>query len=1524
MPMKTIVQEKDACAIIALVDKRGQSTHANIVRTIDALRKMGHRSGDINGEGDGCGILTDIPRDVWARRLAGHGMSPYLAESRGFFIGHLLVPGSMQGQYEDVMEKIRGTFRQRGFDILMELKGMSRNEVLGPRAREEAPLFWQVAGMISGETRGSARQKLFRLQLDIEGMFHDVHIASLSLDSAVYKLRGIPEFLPRVYPELLDEESRSIITLGHSRYSTNTLPTVERAQPFSILGHNGEVNTIERLRSTGRILGIRPVPGGSDSQDLNRILEGLVNIYGLEPMEALEMVFPAVYTEVEHYQEELRDLYAFYRWFFPSSAQGPVAVVARVGDICMGSVDALGLRPLWFGESDDEYFLSSEKGVVDLKNTLSDPRPLAPGEKIAINAGFGRPAYVLDYGRIQAKLLSLMELRGGYRKTVRSLYSTLPDYALGQEGSEGGNTGSQDRLFRFRCHAITENILKAFGWQKYDLTIRKKVAMHGRPVIGSMGHQGPLAFFVPDALPNIAEYFKENVAVVTNPAIDREREAEHFTTRVILGDRPNISSEKIPSPVGLELKSPLLLDSFSLESTVDSEKCRKVAGDFGVFLLENVIDFFTAHHHDQGRVCVLDATFKPDEGLEAGLKCLCAGAGEAVAKGSVLLVLDDSLSFDDGRVFIDPALAVTRISTCLEKAGLRRECSIIVRSAAVRNLHDFMLLLGLGADAINPYLFFRVACDLEDEKHPADRILLNTLDVLQKGMEKVMSTMGIHELCGYGRIFSSIGLSRELEKIFRVPNFCGSDRAGLSFRVLEEMGRKRYAVAGSENEEKVYTEPRRNPVIGRVLRSAALGKKGYLEMAQALEKIDSENPIAIRHTLGFRSVSQKKRLAMDDVDISVGGHSMPVIIAAMSFGSQGESSFRAYAEAARKVNIICINGEGGEIPDMLGKYRRNRCQQIASGRFGVYMGLLNSSDFLEIKIGQGAKPGEGGHLPGSKVSEAVARARHCKPGITLISPSNQHDIYSIEDLAQIITELKTANPEARISVKVPVTSGVGTIAVGIAKAGADIVNLSGFEGGTGAAREHAKRYVGLPVEIGVSQAHRALVESGLRNQVEIWCDGGMRSGADVLKMILLGANRAGLGTVALMGVGCISCQRCHLDSCPRGISTQLRTRKDAAARGVKGFSPRHMEIEAENLARLLRAIGDEIRSRLASLGQRRLQDLVGRTDLLVQETMGDDIDAGDVLKPPEVTVESSQAPDAQVLRKPLNYLTRLISDLSMERFAGGRSVVDFAEDAVTSMDRSVGTYLAGAMTRKYGASSPGHTANIRLNFSVPGNGLCAFNVPAINTTVTGGSQDGAAKGSFGGYMAVLKGLNLKGSRVDGSTGKSFAYGAIGGTFIVQNMADSRACIRMSGADVVFGGRITFPVRDSEGNIATRAHLKGFAFEYMTGGRAVVLGDPGPWMCAGMTGGVIFQCLYPEFGFDRNAVRRRLSVGANVSIKAIDDTGVKEVERLLGFYVQELRNSFQAEEADAVSEITAHAKERFVMIVPRPMRPSSAG
>ncbi|MBE1425950.1 glutamate synthase (NADPH/NADH) large chain [Desulfomicrobium macestii] len=1506
-----LVEERDACAIIAFVDKRGRATHANIVKTIDALKKMAHRSGDINSEGDGCGILTDIPRSIWGQRLEDAGLSRHLSESRGFFVGHFFLPMDAPAQTGELKERLRAILTASGAETLLEVDDQMHPSELGPMARTEAPLFLQICGLVRDDTRQEGGKRLFNIQMELERDLPEAHVCSLSLDSVIYKLRGTPDLLIRVYPDLQNPDSKALITLGHSRYSTNTLPTAHRAQPFSLLGHNGEINTIEKLRSSARALGIMPTPGGSDSQDLNRILEGLIHVHGFEFMEALEMVFPAIHTEVERMPADLRRMYGFYRWFFAPSAQGPAAVVSRFGDMCMGSVDALGLRPLWFGESDYDYFLSSEKGVVDLQSTIHDPRPLAPGEKIAIISGAGKRGEVLDYCALQERLKRLFE-QGRLTPLADNLHGKIPESIL---NCPEGACHELRRFFLDRpvfddgaCPAVSA-LLAAFGWHKYDQNMRKHVAATGKGPIGSMGHQGPLSCMDDKSLSNVSDYFKENVAVVTNPAIDREREAEHFSTAVILGDRPDNPDRP---PVGLRLRTPILLGG-EFSPALSSLDILSVCREHGTHTLEQVLDFFTAQQRDPSRMAILDATYVPDQGLAGRLDELEDEASQAVGRGAAILVLDDSASFVDGRVYIDPGLTVARLHRAAETGRIPRLPSLIVRSGAIRNLHDIMFMLGLGAAAVNPYMLWKQAYAQAESAEGLQRTLSHTLTALQTGVEKIMSTMGIHELCGYGRIFSSIGLKRELEEVFGCANFCSSASAGLGYTELEAQGRKRAELVRQGLERKLAGDPKRNARTGKILRSVAVGKTGYLQMAEALDEVDRDNPVGLRHLLDI-ATRDTAPLPLENVDISIGRHSMPILICAMSFGSQGESSFRAYAEAARKTNIVCMNGEGGEIPDMLGKYRENRGQQVASGRFGVSMELLNSARYLEIKVGQGAKPGEGGHLPGSKVTEMVAQARHCKPGIALISPSNHHDIYSIEDLCQIITELKTANPEARISVKIPVTSGVATIAVGVAKAGAHIVNISGFEGGTGAAREHAKKYVGLPVEIGVTQAHRGLVEAGLRHQVELWCDGGVRSGADVVKLICLGADRVGVGTVALMGVGCISCEQCHLDTCPRGISTQIRTVEEAKARGVKLFKPLQSEVEAENLARLLRAFGDQIRHILAGLGERRLADLVGRTDLLVQARGRDQVDLTDLLVPAPMDSVKSYCPVPRIVRRPLDNLTRLISDMALSTLGQECGFVQYKEENVRSVDRAVGTYLAGAMVRERAAGDRGKV-ELLLTSSVPGNGLCAFNIDGIGTVVEGGGQDGIAKGARGGEVCILKGVNILGQRVDGSVGKSLAYGALSGTIMVQNQADSRACVRMSGADAIFGGRITASVRDELGNIASRAHLKGFAFEYMTGGRAVVLGDPGPWMCAGMTGGVIYQCLYPEWNFGRENLQRRFSSGSHVVIKNLDEDDIVQVRELLGKYVSTLEQSFQKEEAVIVQGLADEAQGRFVKIVP---------
>jgi glutamate synthase (NADPH/NADH) large chain len=601
--------------------------------------------------------------------------------------------------------------------------------------------------------------------------------------------------------------------------------------------------------------------------------------------------------------------------------------------------------------------------------------------------------------------------------------------------------------------------------------------------------------------------------------------------------------------------------------------------------------------------------------------------------------------------------------------------------------------------------------------------------------------------------------------------------------------------------------------------------------------------------------------------------------------------------------------------------------------------MLNSSYVAEIKIGQGAKPGEGGHLPGRKVSEKVAEARNASPGTDLISPSNNHDLYSIEDLAELIDELKTVNPDLRVSVKVPVVPNIGTIGLGIAKAGADIITLSGFEGGTGAARQHALRHVGLPSDIGTRAVHRALMEAGIRNRVEIWADGGYRHAHDIVKLHCMGANRVAFGTLAMVSLGCTICRGCQLDTCHVGIATQIETVEQAQEHGLKKFTPQRVDSAAENCARFFESMGQEVKSVVAGLGYSRAQDLVGRYDLLRQVAWEDRLDLAELITPLEefLDLEPLDLPvgeeavearaeaglvQARPIRMEAKQASTQLAGLADKVFSGGPVRQHFPRPT-DAKDRVLGTELAGeiARARIYEGAPDGDPVDVlaELNFnggSVAGQGFGAFNAWGLVVRVEGGAQDGVGKTMLGGTVSILKGRNADGRRVNGSVGKSFAYGAQRGRLFVQGSADSRFCIRLSGADVVLAGEPEEPLDDSRGCVADRANAKGFAFEYMTAGRAVVFGDIGPWACAGMTGGRVYVRVNPEWNLDRDAIRRRLGKGAKVELTELDAEGVLDIEELLGYYADELRATEQDDEAERVAGLSAAAPQHFLMIVPQ--------
>jgi glutamate synthase (NADPH) large chain len=1461
--------EHDACGIVAALEKTKQPTRKNIFDCIDALVTMNHRAGFINGEGDGVGIHLDIPTKLWKEKLQNAGVDATHVDKEGFAVGHVFI--SQKVDWTSTKKELVNKLENFDLKIVFETNQVTDSSSLGPIAIQENPVFWQFA-CLSQKKGKELTNILFQALIDLEKN-NDVHVASLSQNHVVYKVMGAGDILPRYYQDLAHPLVASTMTLGHNRYSTNTLSSFFRVQPFSVLGHNGEINTIAKLRDEAKMIGVPLVQNGSDSQDLSRTMETLICREGYSLFEAMDLLFPPIINEIKAYSKDLQDLYTYLREGWGHFAQGPAGIISRFGDEAVFSVDALGLRPLWMLETESSYLFSSEPGIIPSSEFVNNPKPLAPGEKVGFKWNgdrlgvFEQDRYQKEVNRRFSSRLNLQDSRVRLNTPVlkKSVTMTYPD-------------------------KIHNGQYKAFGWERDHIQLIEQMAEKGVEPIRSLGHDAPLAALNPERK-NIADYIKESVAVVTNPAIDRDRETEHFSTRVIVGKRPTLFKSRQTEMI-LELTTPLLLEGKA------GYNCCETLG-------QPSFDQVVQHFQQENLTAFISTTFPKSEKVDEALTRIANEAVDAVRAGKSLLILDDAASHQHDNYWLDPHLVTSAVDQALVTEELRRDCSLIVRSAAIRSLHDIVTAFGLGADLISPYYMFMTVFD------ESTKPLINLYSALSKGLEKVISTLGIHELRGYGRLFSSIGLHEEIAQVLNIVNFFGSKEMENDFEAMKADALSR-AEDYQDDKQRVgktfHLFPRIWKAIGEV---AATGD--YSVYRDKISEQEQANPTTIRHLIQLKANDQT--VSPEEVDIRVGDHDLPFIISSMSFGSQNETAFRAYAEGADRLNMVSLNGEGGEIKDMLGKYPKTRGQQVASGRFGVNAELLNSSNLLEIKIGQGAKPGEGGHLPGSKVTAKVAEARNATLGSDLISPSNNHDIYSIEDLAQMILELKTANDQAKIAVKVPVVPNIGTIAVGIAKAGADIITLSGFDGGTGAARIHALQHVGLPVEIGVKAAHNALLESGLRDQVEIWADGGMKSAMDVMKIMLLGANRVGFGTLSMLAIGCTTCRGCHLDTCHVGIATQIESEVQAKEHGLRRFVPRQLDLAVTGIMNLFTSFGNELKTLAASIGVTNLQNAVGRSDLLEQVRGKNQLSLNYLLKSLEIsqfskTTELQSFEEVQMqVAAGAEYLDGSVEQLNSSR--------EF--ERITSEQRVLGSRVSchrvrGRLDGSYKQLSP-----VQLKYkngSIPGNGLGAYNSEGITISVNGGGQDGVGKTSFGGNIFILKSKGKNGHYYNGAVGKGFGYGAQKGMLVAQGDADARAGIRLSGADLLVGGFVKQPIPEVEfGNIGVNANIKGFAFEYMTNGRGLVLGDPGPWICAGMTGGVVYVRHQPEVGLTKAALSRRIAKGAKVSITELNDSGKSDVQELLNSYTDLLENDGQKEEASQLRELLINPENHFLQIVP---------
>ncbi|MBI4177946.1 hypothetical protein HY522_00800 [bacterium] len=1561
LPGKYLEPGHAACGIAARFrtgDLAAPGSFGVLRRVLHDLANLQDRGGmiqsDAGVDGDGAGVMTTIPRALVEEDLGHEGLNASLASSVGWGIVFLPKSQRVQNQF---LRRLKVVLAEEQLSYLYHRPVPTNPAALGPAAARTEPDILRIGVIVRSATE--ADKKMYRAKVRIEKEFPDVHFPSFSSTSVVYKVMGVAETLPRYFPELRNSRFKTRYAIGHVRMSTNTRPLHKLAHPFPMLCHNGEVNTIERLIATAESLGV-PLPrGGSDTAVLDRILEAFIADFGYSPVTAFRILFNVGSRNLPGLPQPLRSELEYFRRAFGFLVQGPVAVTGSYGQTAYAFVDHMSLRPLWIGRAEKEIFLTSERGVVEFGTSEEDPRPIAGGEAVFIDLS-GDPR-VMTHADVAAAIHADAVRVGMDPSTVEK---TLVSCSFVSHLSLENNPASRENPPR-------EMPLSTLGFTDEDLDLILQKAQTAVEPLGSVGlTPDPLAALDhrgSSARRNVADYILETVAVVTNPSIDSVREGTYFSIETLLGPNPGLRTFS-PEVRQVRLTSPVLFreDLRSLKSLLSTAhlnvarvKADFQAGESQATALRRLRDAVRdAVREKKTDILILDS--ETIDGFPLDPHLAASAAIRELSENETADSPTDRGTPASGSAAPRPSASggpasPTPAGRGMDRPSLFRRVSIIVESPRVRNLHDIVLLLGLGVSAVCPTRLEQLVLDSQrpglKDVSPQNR-LSNLKKAMEEGLKKVMSTMGIYELEGYGRIFAAIGLSDELAQLLGIISYLGGATEGLTLEQWSEWEQARFTTPPPEKINKMPLHW--SGKIRRVIEEVASGKSSYEEYENAMMDYRSlaengKGPFSVRHLLTLRMPDEHIPLAPDSVDMSVGEHASPVFFAAMSFGASNLTSFTSYLYAARELDILCVNGEGGEPEHLRGeKFRKWRSQQIASGRFGIDTEILADASWISIKIGQGAKPGEGGMLRGIKVTPAVAATRHCKPGIDLISPANNHDLYSIEDLIPtLIQELRTVNPDVKVEVKVPAIPNLGNIVSGLAKEGhPDAICISGFEGGTGGARRHSMRWVGFPAEIALAEAHRSLVELGLRDRVELRVDGGIKTADELLTLIALGADRVGFGTLPMAVIGCIYCTQCSTVKCPTGITSPWMTQDEAVTHGVKVYEARELDRATNALVTFFKGLNGHVRRRLALLNVPSVRALRGRTDLLSATQINGNLRLVDMLAPVSADSEISRRNAAsawRVIRGRMFTATtenhrqifseeirrradrpassaRIVTADSRRGGNGGKKSPGIELrliEPLSNTDRSVGTSVSGELARLRLRNPDALDAVRRVEIAprdacIPGNGLAAFNYDRVHVRINGGAQDGTAKSLTGGRVEILPGENFMGKLVDGSIGKSAAYGAIGGCLIVDGpYADSRLGIRLSGADLIHLGEVKEPLTDELGEINSRANLKGFAFEYMFSGRGLILGDPGLDLAAGIKGGTIYCHVDPEKNLTKEAIRRRLGIGAAVA--DIEDSDELHIRELITLSCEAIEGH-APEKAKRLRNLLGHWRDRFVKVI----------
>ena len=1401
---KTLYQpefEHDNCGIGAVVNIDGSKSHKIVDNALSIVEKLEHRAGkDASGEtGDGVGILLQISHDFFTKNAADLLGQ---AGEREYGIGQFFFPSDIE-KCESEKKRFEKLCKSEKLNFSGWRKVPVNEKVLGKKARDCMPQIWQAFIKKDSNCKKGLEfdRKLYLLRREFEKENSLTYVCSLSSRTIVYKGMFLVHELRTFYSDLQDSEYKSSLAIVHSRFSTNTQPSWQRAHPNRFIAHNGEINTIRgnvdrmlareetlksKVFSKSEIEKILPAVdvSGSDSAMLDNTLEFLV-MNGLPLPLAVMTCIPEPWKHDENMTSSKKDFYHYWATMM-ESWDGPAAILFSDGDLLGATLDRNGLRPSrYYVTKDGMLILSSEVGVLDI-----------PEENIEIKSRL-QPGKILLVDTLQKKIIS--------DEDCKKEYSELYPYGewLDMNLVHLSELKIPNKKIPVSSQEERNILYRAFGWNYEDVNeMILPLARNGVEPTASMGVDTPLAF-MSEKHPSLFSYFKQLFAQVTNPPIDSLREKIVTDTTVYVGKDGNILDAQPSNCRVLEINNPILTGTDLIKIAALNQPGLKAKR---LSILFDIKD------------CKKDGKY-----LEAALENLFKQIESSYSEGYNIIILSDR-GLDENRAAIPAILAVSAVEQYLIRTKKRTSISVILESAEVRDVHQAAMCLGYGARAVNPYLAHEAIAELIDQKI-LDKDYHTAIDDYNKGIingiVKIAAKMGISTIQSYqsAQIFEALGIAedviekyftntvsrvggiglKEIEEDILYHHAQGFDPDGLTVNThLDSVGKHKFR-RGPQAESHLY-----NPETIIALQQATRNGD-YQRFKEYTALVDSnEEPHTLRAMLDFNFASDGG-ISLDQVE-SVEEIVKRFKTGAMSYGSISEEAHKCMAAAMNHLQGKSNSGEGGEKPERLGTEYNSAIKQVASGRFGVTEEYLLSAMEIQIKMAQGAKPGEGGHLPGKKVYPWIAKTRYATPGVALISPPPHHDIYSIEDLAQLIYDLKNANRQARISVKLVSEAGVGTIAAGVAKAGAQVILISGHDGGTGAAPISSIHHAGLPWELGLAETHQTLIHNGLRGRVVIETDGKLMSGRDVVIAALLGAEEFGFATAPLIAMGCSMMRVCQLDTCPFGVATQnekLRSRFPGKPEYVENF---------------MKFIAQEMREIMAKLGIRSVEELCGRSDLLkTKEKQG--FKRAGLADMSRILFTNSQSQDWKKERS--------LFDFKLENTVDVKSLLPLLKDKkfplikIQSTDRSCGTILGSQIQKEYGNSLTEDAFCIDFEGGA-GQSFGAFIPKGLTLRLTGEANDAFGKGLSGGKLVIKKNKKFQGKAESNIiAGNVVLFGATSGKAFINGVCGERFCVRNSGATVVTEG------------------CGDHGLEYMTGGTAVILGNTGKNLCAGMSGGIAY-------------------------------------------------------------------------------------